>query len=667
MMLRSAWKRTLEREPEALLDREWLVTNGLGGYASGSISGACTRRFHGLLIAALPSPLGRVMLLNHLMEEVRLSDGSVVRLGGEEQEGGLFFPDAARLASFRLEFGLPVWSYDLGEAELEKRLLMPHRVNATYVLYRLVRGSKSVRLRLRPSLHFRPHHGRVDEPINRPYPVVSVGDRHEFRCDPYPPLQLRANAHLVLDGGSFRRLRYRTEEARGYDFAGTLWSPGYFRADLAPGEELTLVAGPELPSASGPEALEAELTRRKRLLDKAPDVARHGLGAEMVLAADQFLIAPATRPAEGAEAVTVIAGYPWFTDWGRDTMISLEGLTLGTGRHREAAGILTTFARYVRDGLLPNQFPEGQGEGIYNTADATLWFFHAIDAYGRVTGDHDLRRSLAPVLRAIVDHHRRGTRFGIRVDPGDGLRTQGQAGFALTWMDAKLEDWVVTPRRGKAVEINALWYNALRLMEVWGESAEMKSLADQVQESFNRRFWNEAAGHLYDVVDGEGGDDASLRPNQILALSLPHPVLDPSRWKLVLTSTIQRLLTPVGLRSLAPDHPSYQRTYEGNLRIRDGAYHQGTVWAWLVGPLVDAWLRVYPEDAAGARRFLDGFEAHLDEGCVGSVSEIFDAEPPFRPRGCFAQAWSVAEILRAWIRTSVAPLQHRERQGSQQT
>jgi predicted glycogen debranching enzyme len=357
----------------------------------------------------------------------------------------------------------------------------------------------------------------------------------------------------------------------------------------------------------------------------------------------------------------VIAGYHWFTDWGRDTMISLEGLTLDTGRYREAGYILRTFAHHVRDGLIPNMFPDGSSEGLYHTADASLWFFHALSRYVRRTDDAKTRDAILPRLREIVDHHVRGTRFGIGMDPADGLLHQGAEGYQLTWMDAKVDDWVVTPRRGKAVEINALWYNAIRLLARWlaeqGDDAEagrLTTLADRVRASFNARFWNPATGYLFDVVDGaDGTNDPACRPNQILAMTLDHPVLDETRWPAVLERVRAELLTPVGLRSLSPSHPDYKPRYFGNLRARDAAYHQGTVWGWLIGPFVDAWLRVHPGDAAGARRCLDGLVAHLDEYGVGSVAEIFDATPPYTPRGCIAQAWSVAELLRAWRRTSV--------------
>jgi predicted glycogen debranching enzyme len=392
------------------------------------------------------------------------------------------------------------------------------------------------------------------------------------------------------------------------------------------------------------------------------------MAAELVLAADQFIITPAGRieeaaraRASGDEVRTVIAGYHWFTDWGRDTMISLEGLALCTGRQREAGYILRTFGHYVRDGLIPNMFPEGTKEGLYHTADATLWFFHAIHRYLRATGDRSTLRQLMPKLKSIFEHHMRGTRYGIGVDASDGLLKQGQEGYQLTWMDAKVDDWVVTPRRGKAVEINALWYNALCLLTEWlreeGDpmAVQVDDAATRAHESFNARFWYDAGGHLYDVIDGEQGDDPACRPNQILAISLDHPVLERHRWRPVFDTVEQRLLTPVGLRSLAPGHRDYKPQYYGDLRARDAAYHQGTVWAWLVGPFVDACLKLDPGDKAGARKCLEGFAAHLNEGGIGTLSEIFDGEEPYTPRGCVAQAWSVAEVLRGWLLTEETP------------
>ena len=395
----------------------------------------------------------------------------------------------------------------------------------------------------------------------------------------------------------------------------------------------------------------------------ADPAAREGLAAELVLAADQFIVTPVGRSADAArvraagdDERSVIAGYHWFTDWGRDTMISLEGLTLLTGRTAEAKGILRTFASAIRDGLLPNLFPEGDSHGLYHTADATLWLFHALDRYLAATGDRALLQALLPQLVDIVDRHIAGTRFGIGVDPHDGLLRQGVPGFQLTWMDAKVGDWVVTPRRGKAVEINALWYNALCLLADWhrtvgrgSDGVRFDTAAAQVRESFNRRFWHEPAGHLLDVVDGETGDDAACRPNQVIAISLTHPVLARRYWQPVLRVVRDELLTPFGLRTLSPKHPDYRPKYYGDLRSRDAAYHQGTVWPWLLGPFIDAWRRAFPADTGAAAQFLAAFDGHLSDGCVGSISEIFDAEPPYAPRGCVAQAWSVAEVLRCAV------------------
>jgi predicted glycogen debranching enzyme len=411
------------------------------------------------------------------------------------------------------------------------------------------------------------------------------------------------------------------------------------------------------------EAARAEDDRRRRLLELSGRGDDGGLTAELVLAADQFIITPAGRVEEaararatGEEVRTVIAGYHWFTDWGRDTMISLEGLTLCTGRVREAAYILKTFGHYVSDGLIPNMFPDGAREGLYHTADATLWYFHAISRYVHATNDLETLQALLPTLVDIARKHLAGTRFGIGVDPDDGLLKQGAAGYQLTWMDAKVDDWVVTPRRGKAVEINALWYNALCLLDAWtrqfrtGGDLDLAWHAERARRSFNARFWYADGGYLYDVVDGENGNDTACRPNQVFAISLEHPVLDAERWPQVMSVVHDRLLTPYGLRTLDPRHPDFRATYTGDLRSRDAAYHQGTVWVWLIGAYIDAWLRVHPADRAAVRQLIRGFGPALSDACVGSLSEIYDAEAPYVPRGCIAQAWSVAEVLRALTR-----------------
>ncbi len=664
-------------EPEPLLKREWLVTNGLGGYASGTLAGVLTRRYHGLLIAALPAPYGRRVVLSDLAEQVRFPDNTVERLGGEDvsDPGVLKLHGSTHLKEFRLEHGLPHWLYEVRGAVIEKRLLMPHRQNTVHVTYRLLDGAGPMRIELRPCMHFRPHDAPVTTLPAGPYTVTVCEDHYEFSCAPdKPPLRMQAVGECTAFTFERKRVQevlYRLEESRGYESRGDLWSPGYFRVEIGQGRDATLIGSTEswetIGALSPADAWDAELERRRQLLECADARARDGCAAELVLAADQFLITPAGRVedqarahAAGEEVRTVIAGYHWFTDWGRDTMISLEGLTLTTGRHSEAGWILRTFSYYIRDGLIPNMFPEGEREGLYHTADATLWYFHAIHRYLQSTGDRALLRALLPRLIDIVDHHLRGTRFHIRVDPSDGLLSQGAEGYQLTWMDAKVEDWVVTPRRGKAVEINALWYNALKLLEGWvreeqGDAAArpIAEHADKARESFNKRFWHRDGGYLYDVVDGEGGDDPSCRPNQVFAIALDHPVLDRSKWEPVMKVVEERLLTPYGLRSLAPGSREYKPKYFGDLRSRDAAYHQGTVWAWLIGPFIDAWMKLHADQPPrAAHKFLEGFQRHGPaEACIGTISEIFDAEAPYTPRGCVAQAWSVAEVLRCWVKT----------------
>jgi predicted glycogen debranching enzyme len=653
-----------------VLAREWLVSNGLGGYASGTVSGAITRRFHGALIASFPAPLGRMMMVNHLAERVDVPGTGSLELDAQPRSvvGGAAL-GKARVAEFATEDGLPMWRYDLGQGcILEKRLSMPHRQNTVLVSYMLIAGDGTVHLEVEPWLHFRPHEGSLGLPLGDPYAVTETGDRYEITASPdLPVLRLRMNGakgSFFVKGHVIRAIGYSIEASRGYDALGDLYAPGAFQCDLAVGERLTLTAStdawPVVDAMSLEEAARCEGGRRARLLAWALPDLRSGSSAELVLAADQFVIDPPGRLesktatyACGDEARSVIAGYHWFTDWGRDTMISLEGLTLVTGRFADARNILGTFARYVKDGLIPNMFPEGKSSGLYHTADATLWFFHAIDRYVAYSGDHALLPSLLPTLLSIAEHHAGGTRFGIGVDSRDGLLRQGAPDLPLTWMDAKVGDLVVTPRRGKAVEINALYYNALELLARWvaeedghASAKPYVERAELLRASFNARFWCAEAGYLYDVVDGDRGDDRAMRPNQLFSIALPNPVLEESRWAAVVSECEARLLTPMGLRSLAPGEPDYKASYFGDLRARDLAYHQGTVWAWLIGPFVDAWMRVHPGERGKAIGFVRGFDDHLAEACVGSISEVFDAEAPYAPRGCVAQAWSVAEVLR---------------------
>lgn len=660
---------------EAFLRNEWLVTNGLGGYSSCSISGITTRKYHGLLVAALPRPFGRTIMLNHLSEELIFPDGQSFLLGCEERTNGeLSLEGMGHLKEFRLEEGLPVWIFEINGIILEKRILLIHLQNTVHISYKILsENTAKLILKLQPSLHFRPHESPVNLLNQDSYIVTAIDHHYEISNGLLPPLKLYLQGQkgtFTLENQRISNIFFRIESGRGYESVGDLWSPGYFKADLSSNDGATLIASTEpwetvhalTPSA----ALEAEKERRNRLLYRAPKEAQAGIARELVLAADQFIITPESRIEEearahaaGDEVRTVIAGYHWFTDWGRDTMISLEGLTLCTGREHEARWILRTFAHYVKNGLIPNMFPEGKNEGLYHTADATLWFFHALNRYVEVTGDRETLQLILPKLQLIVKHHLEGTRFGIGVDPADGLLKQGEEGYQLTWMDAKVGDWVVTPRRGKAVEINALWYNALRLLQHWiteeqGAKAArpLKEEAEKVYQSFNKRFWYDEGNYLYDVIDGAEKEDAACRPNQLLAISLKYPVLDPKKWKAVVDISHKQLLTPFGLRSLSPLHPDYKSRYDGDLRSRDAAYHQGTVWTWLIGPFIDAWLKLYPNKIKEARQFLNEFEKHLAESGIGTISEIFDAVEPYTSRGCIAQAWSVAEVLRCWLKTS---------------
>ncbi len=644
--------------------REWLVTNGIGGYASGMVDGLHTRSYHAFLTAALPAPIGRMVIWNQLFERVSTKEGNTAL--------PLASPNGESLIHFQLEHGLPVWTFRVGDAEIERRIFLPFLQNTVVISYRLVSGADTATLELEPAFDFRKHGASVDETLAFQYSCTRTHEGVEIlgSAKGMPPcrLLLRDGQHDFVTGDRIiDAVPYAEEAERGYPSVGQLWSPGLFRVQLQATETLTLIGSLEVRTIIDTilprEALAAEQRRRKEVLGQAGPAARDPIGTELVLAADQFIIRPVGRGEHRAHqrpeeitARTIIAGYHWFTDWGRDTMISFEGLTVTTGRLAEARQILLTFAGYVRDGLIPNLFPDGDEEGLYHTADATLWFFHAIGRYLKASDDLTTLRELLPTMVGIAEAHLRGTKFGIHVDPANGLLVQGAEGYQLTWMDAKMGDWVVTPRRGKAVEINALWYNALKLLADWlrqlgneAEASRYENHARRAYESFNERFWFADGGYLYDLVEPS---DSSCRPNQIFALSLDHPILAPERWAAVVETVQRELLTPFGLRSLSPVHQDYVPVYFGDLRARDGAYHQGTVWGWLIGPFIDAWLKVHPSEFQTARGFLSQMPAHLRSAGVGSISEVFDAEKPHHPRGCIAQAWSVAEVLRCWVKTA---------------
>lgn len=648
--------RTTCSNPDLSSQHEWLVTNGMGGYASGTVSGILTRRYHGLLIAALHPPLGQTLLVAKF-DEIAAYGGRAYALGANRWAGDVIDPlGMLNLERFYLEGSAPVWQYACADALLEKRVWMAQGSNTTYVRYTLARATAPMTLEIKTLVNYRSHHQvtRVTDwamGIDR----VAHGLRITAHKDATPFFVLSDQAAAQVQHMWYRGYALAVEAYRGLESQDDHLLAGTFSVQIQPGASVTLVLSTEADaSLDGGAAYAAQRAHDADLLRQAgaPDPPAHGMllpEQQLILAADQFIVA---RPsADLPDGRTVMAGYPWFADWGRDTMIALPGLTLATGRPALAAQILRTFAGFVDQGMLPNRFPDAGDAPEYNTADASLWFFEAVRAAYLATEDRGLLADLFPVLQEIVAWHRRGTRYQIRVDRADGLLYAGVEGVQLTWMDAKVGDWVVTPRRGKPVEINALWYNALRIMawaaETLGEPAqEYASWADQTQAGF-ARFWNPDLGYCFDVLDGPGGADASLRPNQLLAVSLSFSPLTPEQCKAVVDGCARHLVTSHGLRSLAPTDPAYIGHYAGDVAQRDGAYHQGTVWAWLMGPFVAAHLRVY-QDPIAARSFLYPLLCHLSSHGLGSISEIFDGDPPFTPRGCFAQAWSVAELLRAW-------------------
>ncbi|HSC78493.1 MAG TPA: amylo-alpha-1,6-glucosidase [Candidatus Acidoferrales bacterium] len=639
-------------------EREWLVTNGLGGYASGTIAGSLTRRYHGLLVAALKPPLGRTVLVSKL-DETAEYDGETFALATNRWGDGAVDPHGYRhIESFRLDGTTPVWRYAFGDALLEKRIWMHPDANTTYVRYELLRGSRPLALTLKALVNYRDYHSTTYagdwrmsiEKVQRGLRVAAFDG-----ATPFYLLSGSAKAEPAHDW--YRNFCLSIARYRGLDDHEDQLHAGTFHVTLKPGEAMTIVLStdpnPELDggaAARAREGHEEELLERWNAANSGVAGKAPGWIQQLVLAADQFIVRRPLR--DDPEARSVIAGYHWFGDWGRDTMISLPGLALTTGRPEIARNILRTFARFVDCGMLPNVFPDAGETPEYNTVDAALWYLEAVRQYWEATGDEALLRELFPVLVEMVEWHQRGTRYQIHVDPADGLLYAGEAGVQLTWMDAKVGDWVVTPRIGKPVEINALWYNALltlaRMAKALGRPGpDYEAQAAWVRDSF-QRFWNAEAGYCFDVLDGPNGNEATLRPNAIFAVSLPESPLTMEQQRAVVDVCARHLLTSHGLRSLASSDPAFIGHYGGGPRERDAAYHQGTAWGWLLGPFALAHLCVHG-DSAQATAFLAPMEHHLNVHGLGTASEIFDGDPPFTPHGCIAQAWTVAELFRAWV------------------
>jgi len=645
---------------DAVLRKEWLETNGLGGFASSTIIGLNTRRYHGLLVAATKPPVGRVVMLSKL-EETLFIESQPFDLSANRYPGVVHPQGLRYLKQFRLD-PFPVFTYEIEGIEIEKTVFMIHGENSTIVHYELTKNNhperiKNLRLELRPLIAFRDYHSTTHEngAINR-----EIEQRPGLATiTPYqglPSLHLAHNAaELRKTGDWYRNFEYDVERERGLDFSEDLFNPCVLRFDLRLRRPASVIVSTDPHDAAQvAEYRQAEIMRRRNVTVSSPvaSVIDHDAFAQdLAVAADQYIVSRGDQK-------TVIAGYHWFSDWGRDTMIALPGLTLPTGRHDVARSILRTFAQHVDRGMLPNRFPDAGETPEYNTVDATLWFFEAARAYLAYTGDLEfVRNELCPVFTDIISWHVRGTRYGIKVD-SSGLLSSGEAGVQLTWMDAKVGDWVVTPRRGKPVEIQALWYNALCIMEDLARKfadepgqKRYRNMATVASWSFNRLFWNESVGCLYDVTNG-APPDPSIRPNQIFAVSLTHSMLSPERAQKVVAKVQEHLLTPYGLRSLASTDPQYRGRYTGSPVERDDAYHQGTVWPWLLGHFITAYVKVNGgSDAARSQagEWLEPLREHLTDGGLGHISEIFDGDAPQLPRGCIAQAWSVAEILRAYI------------------
>ncbi len=633
------------------LGLEWLETNGRGGFASGTVAGANTRRYHALLLTARKPPAERVVLVNHLEEWIDLN-GRVFPLSTN------LYPGTVHPAGYTycVEFSSvpwPTWTFDCGGVTVQREILCVPGHDLVIVRWKsLSSGQPLMTLRVRPMLSGRDYHGTHHE--NTTLSTQAAIKPELISWQPYPDVPAVRAIHsgeYRHEPDWFRHIQLPIEERRGLDCEEDWWSPGEFRFELEPGEERTLVLTSEQGDGLDPIAI----AKREKLRRKRSDQVEPGTDT----LAESLRCATGAYLSERGFGKTVIAGYPWFTDWGRDTFISLPGLCLVTGRLDSAWQIIESFAAYVSDGMVPNRFPDAGQQPEYNTIDASLWFIHAIGRYLDYSGDEARVRTITwPAVKQILDGYRCGIRHNIHMDR-DGLIVGGVIGSQLTWMDAKIGEWVVTPRQGKPVEIQALWVRALeigmRLAERFGESAyadRCRRLRALAIKSFRTKFWNEAGGFLYDVIDGPEGHDASIRPNQIYALSLCDNLMAREQAEQILTVVKDHLLTPIGLRTLSPRDSRYRPRYEGGVAERDGAYHQGTVWPFLLGPFVTAWVKTFGKSAqvkAQARTFLNGLETHLGEVCVGQVSEIFDGDAPHTPRGCPAQAWSVAEPLRAMI------------------
>jgi predicted glycogen debranching enzyme len=640
------------------VNHEWLETNGLGGWAGSSLIGCNTRRYHGLLVAAIQPPAVRMVLVSKLDETIIIK-GEKYELGTNDY-GSLISPTGHQyLSSFRKNI-FPEWLYDVKGIQMRKTISMVYGENTTLIRYEILRAETCFTMEMLPLIAARGYHSLQHSNTNIFWDVEFVnGIFHNQPFDGSPHVYIAIpGSKYSHDPKWFYNFNYQEERRRGLDFEEDLFCHGIFSVELKEGDSLGIIISLENPTGRDANQLfEKEKLRKKSL---TPELDR-GIVSKLTLAADQFIvkrdIATNSSPTEGSrveELKTVIAGYHWFTDWGRDTMISLPGLCLATCRYDDARKIIKAFSEKVSMGMLPTRLLDNSEAPEYNNADGTLWYFISIYKYLLATADNAfVLGEILPILKEIVDWHFNGTRYNIHVEK-DGLLYAGEKGQQLTWMDARIGDWVVTPRMGKPVEIQALWYNVLKiyasLLEMNGQpkdAALANASAEKTKKSFVDMFWYADGNYLYDVIDENNTPDASLRPNQLFAISLPFTLLEPEKANEILKIIKQKLYTPVGLRSLSPDDPGYKGAYEGDARKRDSSYHQGTVWSWLLGAYVEGWMKLNGKEyRQQAKEIIDSFSYHLNEACIGNVSEIFDGDSPHHPRGCVAQAWGVAEILR---------------------
>jgi predicted glycogen debranching enzyme len=626
---------------------EWIETNGLGGYSSSTIIGTSTRRYHGLLVAATRPPTERMLLLSKLDEAIIIGSNRM-ELGTNFYQGNVVQPKGYQYLEQFTRNEFPQWIYKVDQLELSKTIAMVQGENTVLIMYEVLKAPSPFTLEFLPLMAARNYHALQQAGPQMHWDVeFSDGIFHNS------PDGLQ-HVYISIPGSTYQptprwfyQFYYAEEANRGLDSVEDLFNHGVLTVSLKEGDTLGIIVSTENPAGRDAKQLfEKEKMRKETISKNASD---NEILQQLLLAADQFIVKREER------LKTIIAGYHWFTDWGRDTMISLPGLTLATGRDEEAAKILATFAKNVSMGMLPNRFQDNNLPPEFNNVDGTLWFFIAVYKYFNVTQQKSfVLKEILPVLKQIIDWHYKGTRYHIKVDE-DGLLYSGEAGQQLTWMDARVGDWVVTPRRGKPVEIQALWYNALKIFATLLATNEEKKAAtainekaEQVKKLFNQKYWYAAGGYLYDNIDESGNNITELRPNQLFAISLPFAIIEnKSKARSILQKVENHLYTPVGLRSLSPDDEKYISHYEGDQWHRDAAYHQGTVWSWLLGPYMEAQIKLSGETGKRkAKKIISRFTFHLNEAGIGSVSEIFDAEVPHQPRGCIAQAWSVAELLR---------------------